>query len=100
MAISPDSAGFVATSRRSWRRPECLLAGLALFMLAVLSRALPAFAGGPHWTGGTKATEKAWHFKKSLSIDQAVQTAGLKMAADFCTAAVVINGQTVLTAEP
>src|SRR5207302_549124 len=49
---------------------------------------------------GTKANERIWHFKRDFTIDQAVQTAGLKMAADFCTAAVVINGQTVLTVEP
>lgn len=75
---------------------------LAVFGLlgGATTAAQPALAAGPHWIGGSKASERTWQCKKSMSIDQAVQTAGLKMAADFCTAAVVINGQTVLTVEP
>src|SRR5437868_2358707 len=75
------------------------LAVLALFG-CLAAPAEPVLAGGPHWVGAPQGSDKTWQCKKSVSIDQAVQTASLKMAADFCTAAVAINGQTVLTVEP
>ncbi len=90
----------------SWRhRPKCLIAGLAGHLLLSLFVIVPARAGAPQWIGGPpgralQGQAAAGEFKKSISIDQAVHSASMKFAADFCTAVVVINGQTVLALEP
>src|SRR5262245_15269478 len=85
---------------RSWRhRAQCLIAGLAWHVLLGFAVA-PVEAGAPQWIGGSRGREPTTQFKKSISIDAAVHSAGMKVAADFCTAEVVINGQTVLVVEP
>jgi len=66
----------------------------------LLSIGLTARADGPHWIGGASVASKTWRFEKSFTAEAAVQSASLKLAADFCTASVVINGQPVLVVEP
>lgn len=80
-------------------RPKFLIAALAWHVLAAFWLPLVAFAAGPHWITGPQDVGRTWHFKRTFSVDSAVQAAELKFAADFCTAAVVINGQQVLTVE-
>ena len=66
----------------------------------LLSVPSAAHAQGPHWIGGTSVASKTWQFERSFSAEAAVQSAKLKLAADFCTARVLINDQPVLTVEP
>lgn len=80
---------------RCW--PECLVAAIMLSVIVIPTSAL---ADGPHWIGGKDGSGRLWSFKKSVTIENGLQSAELKLAADFCTAAVVLNGQTVLTVEP
>ena len=79
--------------------PDRLFLGLKLLLL-ILFATVSAEAGAPQWIGGSQDRAPSWQFKKSVSIDEAVHSASMKVAADFCTAEVVINGQTVLVVEP
>src|SRR5262245_53264568 len=85
----------------SWRhRARCFSAGLPWHGLLIFFLMAPAEAGAPQWIGWAQGRAPAWQFKKSISIDAAVHSAGMKVAADFCTAVVAINGQSVLAVEP
>jgi hypothetical protein len=59
----------------------------------------PDQASAPHWIELNR-DEGKWHFARSFILEDTVQSAGLQFAADFCTAAVTMNGQPVLTVEP
>jgi len=84
----------------SARRFKCLLAPLGWYLLLFVFVADPVRAAAPQWIGGSPERAPTWQFKKSVSIDEAVHSALMRVAADFCTAVVAINGQTVLVLEP
>lgn len=81
-------------------RAQCFVVSFVLHLFLLLFVIVPAEAGTPHWIEGAPGGEPTWQVKKSISIDEAVHLAGMKVAADFCTANVTINGQTVLVVEP
>src|SRR5262249_12102983 len=64
----------VSHSRR--QRPKCLIAGLAWHLLLILFVTVPAKAGAPRWIGGPQDRASTWEFKRSISIDEAVHSAG------------------------
>lgn len=85
----------------SWRhRPKFLASVLVWNLLIFLFVIVPAEAGAPHWIGGSQDRVPTWQVTKSVPIAKAVHSAAMRVAADFCTAVVAINGQTVLTVEP
>ncbi|MBI3865404.1 MAG: c-type cytochrome [Planctomycetia bacterium] len=80
---------------RTWRN-----LALVLSWALALSGGNAARGETPHWMIGTDQDGKARPVSKSFSIDEPVQTAELKLAADFCTATVTLNGQPVIAVEP
>jgi putative heme-binding domain-containing protein len=85
-----------------WFQPRSVWQNLvvALSWVLVLTGGLAARGATPHWLSGTNQAGKARRLSKSFSIDEPVQRAELKLAADFCTAAVAFNGQPVISVEP
>jgi putative heme-binding domain-containing protein len=79
---------------RAWRN---LISSIS-WALALMG--LVAHGATPHWIIGTNEDGKVWPLSKTFSIEEPVQTAELKLAADFCTASVTLNGQPVISVEP
>ncbi|HWB10990.1 MAG TPA: hypothetical protein VG826_17310 [Pirellulales bacterium] len=61
---------------------------------------LAARGATPHWITGKNEDGKTGRLSKTFSIEEPVQEAELKLAADFCTAIVTLNGQPVISVEP
>ena len=80
---------------RTWRNLV-----LVFSCVAALSGGLAAHGATPHWIIGTNGVGKVRLLSKSFSIDEPVQRAELKLAADFCTVTVTLNGQTLISVEP
>jgi putative heme-binding domain-containing protein len=79
---------------RAWRN-------LAVFIcLLVFMGRYAAHGATPHWIIGTNERGKTRRLSKSFSIEEPVQQAELKLAADFCIATVTFNRQTVISVEP
>src|SRR6266481_9837505 len=81
--------------RRAWQNLVVVLS-----WVLVLTGGMAARGATPHWLSGTNQAGKARLLSRSFSIAEPVQRAELKLAADFCTAAVAVNGQPVISVEP
>ncbi|MCE9606811.1 MAG: hypothetical protein K8U03_18140 [Planctomycetia bacterium] len=57
-------------------------------------------SANPEWIWNDSAVGPTGRFTKNIELVDAIQAAGLKLAADGCRASVVINGRTALTLEP
>ena len=79
--------------------PRLLRVGL-VYIALWFGGALSVHAQGPHWIGGASVVAETWRVEKSFLADAAVQSAVLKVAADFCAVGVEINGQKPLVVEP
>jgi len=82
------------------RRCVGRFAFLALFLAAERVATADGTPENPHWIWSAKGDTSVRVFTKSIELDDAVISAGLKLAADSCRAEVVINGATALTLEP
>lgn len=80
---------------RAWRN-------LALFLSCALALVGGVAARGatPHWISATGDDGKTRRLSKTFSIEGPIQGAQLKLAADFCTATVTLNGRPVISVEP
>lgn len=54
----------------------------------------------PHWVGRTKNDGGNFRVTQSCRLEAAVARAAVRLAADFCTATLTINGETALIVEP
>jgi putative heme-binding domain-containing protein len=71
------------------------------FVNEVPGQGAPVARGAtPHWIIGTGQDGKPARLAKVFSIEEPVQGAVLKLAADFCTATMTLNGQPVISVEP
>lgn len=58
-------------------------------------------AAVPQWIWGATADGGSrWRFTRSFEESQAISSARLRLAADFCRATVLVNGQAVLRVDP
>lgn len=86
----------------TWFQPGRAWWNLVLFVSGTLPLAGGVAARGatPHWIVGTNDDGMAQRLSKTFSIERPVEGAELKLAADFCTAAVTLNGHPVISVEP
>lgn len=66
----------------------------------VLAGGVAARGATPHWIVGTNEDGTARRLSKTFSIERPLEGAELKLAADFCTATVTLNGHLVISVEP
>lgn len=78
-----------------WRK-RILFCSWALSLIGGVA----AYGATPQWINATSEGGKARPLSKTFSIEQPIQAAELKLAADFCTATVTLNGQQVISVEP
>ena len=81
-------------TRRAWRNL------VFFFSWALVMEGLAARGAAPHWISGTSEGATSQRLSKTFSIEESVRGAELKLAADFCTATVTLNGQPVISVEP
>lgn len=86
---------------QTWFQSGRTRRNLALFFSWALLMGGPAALGAaPHWISGASEDGKSQRLSKTFSIEQSVRRAELKLAADFCTAIVTLNGRPVISVEP
>ena len=86
--------------RVAWYRSlSWLVFPAVLLATELIAYAAPA-AENPHWIWGSSEGRQVQVFTKAIELSDAVLSAGVKLAADFCRAEVSINGSPALTLEP
>src|SRR5262245_57778611 len=81
--------------RRAWQHLVVILSSVLVLMGGTAAR-----GATPQWLSGTSRAGKPRLLSRSFSIDEPIQRGELKLAADFCTAAVAVNGKPVIAVEP
>jgi putative heme-binding domain-containing protein len=72
---------------------------LCLTVAGLMPIAAPA-AETPHWIWGANPKAQETELSRKFTLPDGVQRAAIRMAADFCTAAVIVNEETALVVEP
>jgi len=98
--IPPDGFFMPRSDLDALRRCVGCFAFLALFLAAERVATADGTPENPHWIWSAKGETPVRVFTKSIELDDAVLSAGLKLAADSCRAEVAINGTAALTLEP
>jgi putative heme-binding domain-containing protein len=92
--------GEIVEMQTSHIRSTCRNSIVSISCFLVLLGGVAAHGETPHWISGASDAGKASRLSKHFSIEEPAQGAELKLAADFCTAVISLNGQTVLSVEP
>lgn len=78
-------------------RPAARIASIALLFVCTT---LAAAADPPHWIGPATDDAPTFRLARTIELDAAVQRAAVRLAADFGTATLLVNGEPALVVEP
>ena len=77
-------------------RPAARIASIALLFACTT---LAAAADPPHWIGPATDDAPTFRLERTIELDAAVQRAAVRLAADFGTATLLVNGEPALVVD-